>query len=98
MMDNGLIIRRKDELLKESKVILDAIRQIADEDASDPWRDPKTLTNAIKMGILDAPHLKGSKFAKGEVTTKMINGACYTIDPETNDILTEEARIAQILL
>jgi hypothetical protein len=54
------------------------------------------LAKAIGIGLLDAPHLKGNKYAKGALVTKIINGACYTIDPENNEILSEGERIRRI--
>lgn len=93
--ENRQINERKDELLKEANLLLDTLKQTTDEDVEDPWSDPKTLAKAIKIGILDAPHLKGNKFAKGEIMTKMINGACYVIDLN-GDILPEKRRLKEI--
>jgi methylmalonyl-CoA mutase cobalamin-binding subunit len=94
--ENRQINERKNELLREAKLLLDAITQIADKNVEDPWSNPETLANAIKIGILDASHLKGNKFAKGEIMTKMINGACYVID-SNGDILPEKRRLKEIL-
>lgn len=95
MSGNRQINRRKRELLKESKLLLDTIKQIPDGNVEGPWCDPETLAECIRIGILDAPHLKGNKFARGESTTTMINGACYTIG-SNGQILSEEKRIEQI--
>lgn len=94
--ENKQINERKNELLGEAKSLLDAIRQIADINVENPWSNPKTLTNAIKIGILDAPHLKGNRFAKGEIMTKMINGACYAVD-ENGTIVPEKKRLEKLL-
>lgn len=87
---------RRRELVSEAKVLLDAIKQLADEDVEDPWTDPKTLGRAIRTGLLDAPHLKGSEIAKGEMVTRIIGGACRAVDPETGKPLTEKERIERI--
>ena len=89
--------KRCNELVREAKVLLNAIKQIADEDVEDPWTDPETLGRAVRIGLLDAPHLKGSECAKGEMKTRIINGACYAVDPETGKPLSEKERVERIL-
>lgn len=92
------ISKRKDELLKEVTVLLAAIELIGEESgAIDSLVDPITLSKAVKIGLLDAPLLKGSKCAKGELVTKIINGANHAVDPKTNKQLYEEDRIEKIL-
>ena len=49
------------------------------------------------MGILDAPHLKNNPYARGEIETRIINGAAYAVDPETKRPLPESERIQRIL-
>ncbi len=89
--------KRKNELIKEAKVLLDAIRQIAPKKTEDPFTDPETLGKALRIGILDAPHLKGSNIAKGAMVTKIINGACYALDPLTRKPISERERINDII-
>ncbi|MFW9950085.1 MAG: hypothetical protein ACFFKA_08170, partial [Candidatus Thorarchaeota archaeon] len=48
-------------------------------------------------GIFDAPHLKNNKFALGQITTKIVNGACYSWDIENQRILNEQDRIKTII-
>ena len=50
-----------------------------------------------KIGLIDAPHLKGNPEAAGKLTTKMINGACYAYDYNRERIISEEERIEQII-
>ena len=97
MTSSRNVRKRKEELLSEVNILLEALKRIANDDVNDPWTDPETLNRAIKIGLLDAPHLKGNKYAKGELVTKIINGACYAVDPETNEILTEKDRINHVL-
>ncbi len=91
------ILARREELVREAKITLDAIRKIADPDVEDPWTDPETLARALKVGILDAPHLKNNPYARGEIETRIINGAAYAVDPETKRPLPESERIQRIL-
>lgn len=93
------INRRKDELLRDASVLLAAINFMGRNkfNAIDPLADPITLSKAVKIGLLDAPLLKGNKCAKGELITKIINGANYAIDPNTKMPLYEEDRIKKIL-
>ncbi|MDI6600283.1 MAG: cobalamin B12-binding domain-containing protein [Thermoanaerobacteraceae bacterium] len=90
------IMRRKDELISEAQTILDAIKAIG-RNSDDPLSDPAVIAKAIKMGILDAPHLKGNKLAKGTLTTRLINGALYAYDEEKGKILTEKERLGRII-
>ena len=86
---------RKHELKKDALLLIDAIKSLGHSE--DPLTKPKILNKAVEIGLLDAPDLKGNEYARGEICTEMINGACYTIDPETGDILDEKKRIENIL-
>ncbi len=90
------IQQRKKELIREAGVLLQAIRRIAERSVKDPLSDPNTLGTALRMGILDAPHLKGSDIARGEMVTRMIDGACYSVNPETGNPLSEDERIKSV--
>lgn len=89
--------KRKHELISEAKVTLEAIRKIADPGVQYPWVDPATLARAVRIGILDAPHLKGHPLASGRILTQMTEGACVAVDPETNTPIDEKHRLAPIL-
>ena len=88
--------RRKEELIKEAIIIINAIKAIGPKDV-DPLTDPETLDKAVKLGILDAPHLKGNKAAKGSLNTRIISGAMYAYDNKNKRIIKEEERIGKIL-
>ncbi|QTL98131.1 methionine synthase [Iocasia frigidifontis] len=90
------IIKRKQKLLSESRVLLNHIKNLADNGVADPWSDPVTLTRAIKSGLIDAPHLKGNSEGVGLLKTKIVNGACYAYDYKKNKILSELDRIEQL--
>ena len=88
--------RRKEQLIKEANIIIDAIKAIGPKD-KDPLSDPETLAKAVKIGILDAPHLKGNPACSGKLNTRVISGALYPYDNENKRIITEEERINRIL-
>jgi hypothetical protein len=86
---------RKRELKGEALTLIQAIESLGN--SKHPLTDPLTLCKAVKTGLLDAPDLKDNKYAKGEICTKMINGACLTTDSKTGDILQEKERIKNSL-
>jgi methylmalonyl-CoA mutase cobalamin-binding subunit len=86
---------RKDELVEEAMVIVEAIQQLGGGRAGDPLTDPDALARAVEIGLLDAPQLKGNPYACGKVRTKIINGANYAVDEEGN-ILSEKERVKRL--
>lgn len=97
MTVDPVVQERKDELLREAVVTLDAIRSLADPGVGDPLTDPSTLARAVTSGVLDAPHLVNNPFGRGQISTRMDErGACVALDVETNRVLTEEERIASL--
>ncbi len=86
---------RKNELLEEANLLIDAIKSLGN--SINPLTDPKILCRAVEIGLLDAPDLKGNKYAKGAICTKIINGACYTIETKTGKTINEKERIKNIL-
>jgi len=87
--------KRKEQLITDAQIILDVIRKLSGNE--DPFSDPEVLTKAVTTGILDAPDLKGNKTAKGTIQTRIIDGACYAINPEDGKILSEHYRIKKCL-
>ncbi|MFX1515954.1 MAG: cobalamin B12-binding domain-containing protein [Promethearchaeota archaeon] len=85
------------ELISDSYLILQATQKISNESVKDPFIDPLTLTKAVKLGIFDAPHLKGSDIARGEIQTTIVDGKCLAIDPKSFSILSELDRLNRIL-
>ncbi|ABR29959.1 methionine synthase [Thermosipho melanesiensis] len=83
--------KRVEELIKEAMVIIEAIKELG-KGYKDPLIEPEVIYNAVRLGILDAPGLKGMSVAKGRFETKVIDGACYAID-DNGKILPEEKRI-----
>ncbi len=74
---------RKDHLIAEARLTLaQPSRNLAEPDTTDPLTDPRVLGKAVRLGILDAPHLRGSKIARGEIKTRIIQGGCEAVRPD----------------
>jgi len=84
---------RKEELIAEGQITLEAIRSLAAPGVVDPWADAATLAQAVTTGILDAPQLKNNLFGRGAVRTQIVNGMCLAVDAEGRP-LSEKARLA----
>ena len=91
MIKDKRVQQRKNELIKESKVLLDAIKKLGNK-SKDPWADPEILAKAIEIGLLDAPHLQGNPYAKGKIITKMTEGKCCAVAENTEKIISEKER------
>jgi methylmalonyl-CoA mutase cobalamin-binding subunit len=91
-----IITKRKNELKNEAGVLLNAIKEMGEQNSNDPWADPAVISGAIKNGLLDTPHFRGNKLLKGKIITGMIGGACYALDESSCEILTESERIKKL--
>ncbi len=87
---------RKAHLVSETRMLLEAIRDLAAPGVDDPWADAATLARSVTSGLMDAPQLGNNKFGRGQVRTRIIRGACEAVDAEGGP-LAEKIRIAQIL-
>ncbi|NMC47771.1 MAG: cobalamin B12-binding domain-containing protein [Chloroflexi bacterium] len=96
LLSDPAIQHRKEHLIKEANITLQAIRNLNQDATLDPLGDAGVLAQAVKEGILDAPHLRNNAFAKGEIKTTILNGACDVID-ESGNPLSEEERLARYL-
>ena len=83
---------RKNRLLAEAKVLIAALRALG-EGEEDPLTRPAVLAEAIKLGVLDAPHLKGNPYAAGLLETRTVEGAIEPVDPKTKKVLGERERL-----
>lgn len=92
------ITNRKNQLISEAEILIDAIVKFGEERTEDPLTDPGVLADAIKVGILDTPHFRGNEHLCGNIKTNLINGAWYAINPETGEILSEEKRLKEIII
>jgi methylmalonyl-CoA mutase cobalamin-binding subunit len=97
MTADPAVQQRKEELIREAWITLEAIRALASPDVADPLADPATLARAVTMGVLDAPHLRNNPFARGQIVTRIDpRGACVAVDPATGKALSEEERISRL--
>jgi methylmalonyl-CoA mutase cobalamin-binding subunit len=95
MTADAEIQRRKSELVAETMVLVDAIRQLGAGRVGDPLFDPATLAYAVKIGLLDAPQLQNNPYAPGRVKTRAIHGAIVAVD-EAGKAMTEGERIRRL--
>lgn len=88
--------RRKTELMNEAKDLMNIIIESAPKGTTDPLSDPGVIADAIKRGILDTPHFRGNKHLYGKITTRLINGAWYAVNPDTGRELSEKERYSNL--
>ncbi len=89
---DSTIQRQKRRLIKDAMFILDVIRNLGQRKV-DPFIDPEVLSKSVHLGILDAPHLKGSGIAPGKVVTKSFAGRYVAVNPLTGKLLMERRRL-----
>ncbi len=92
MLADPAVQQRIEVLVNEARVTLDAIRALAAAEVRDPLTDADTLARAVRAGVLDAPHLRNNRFARGEVRTGFLGGACLAVN-ETGKAVGEKERI-----
>lgn len=95
-LDDKEVLMRKNELVKEAQLLTAAILSLGDKSSKDPLIEPVTYVRAVKEGVLDAPHLRNNPIAKGLLKTKMIDGACLAINPDTGNPIDEITRLEQL--
>jgi methylmalonyl-CoA mutase cobalamin-binding subunit len=95
MTSDPAVQARVSSLIREAKLTLNAIRALAAPDIPDPLTDPAALARAVTTGVLDAPHLKNNPCARGEIHTRIIDGACLAVDASGTPI-SETQRLQQI--
>jgi hypothetical protein len=96
MTADARVLCRKAELLADAGVLLDAIAGLAAV-GRDPFTDADTLTRAVEIGLLDAPHLRGNDAACGKIVTRMVGGACLAVDGPAGHPIPEPKRVARAL-
>lgn len=92
MIGSPAVQSRKCKLLSEAELLLKAISALGEGD-EDPYSSPRVIARAIAFGILDAPHLRGNSYACGRLSTRLIDGAVFCIDPETGRPINEKRRL-----
>jgi len=73
-----LVAERRQALKQQAQELLQKIARLGQ--GEHPLTDPMVIAKAIQVGYLDAPHLKGNRFARGAVKTRIIDGACVAIE------------------
>ena len=96
MTADPAITKRRKRLVKEAHLLLEAIASLAGPEADDPFTDSATLTRAVTCGLMDAPQLRNNKFGRGEVRTRIVNGANITVDAR-GKIITEQKRLSTLI-
>lgn len=95
MLADRAVQARIKELVAEAGVTLQAMRGIATAQATDALIDAHTLAQSVSLGIMDAPHLRNNMFAKGEIRTSLIDGACKAVDANGR-VISERERLANL--
>ena len=71
------VVERVDQLLAQSRELLDHIKQLAEGDTEDPYIDAHVLTRAVELGLMDAPQLVNNPYARGAIHSLIDDrGAC----------------------
>ena len=96
LTDNKMVQNRKNELKSEARILLEELHNRGTQMSDDPWSDPEIIAGAIKDGLLDTPHFQGNPHLCGKITTRLIDGAWYTIDRKTGNKITESERIVKL--
>ncbi len=96
MTYDPVIQRRVEELVAETKITLQAIRNTAADTVQDPFSDADTLSQAIEKGILDAPQLQNNPYGRGLIRSRIVNGTCTAVD-QSGHVLQEADRLAAFL-
>jgi len=94
MLADPAVQARIQELVAEADVTLEVIRSIARRGTADPFTDPETLAASVRMGIMDAPHLRSNPFARGEIKSGIVEGACKALDADGKTI-NEKQRLSK---
>jgi len=89
------VIQRKNDLVLQAKLTLEAIKKLGNANSIDPLADASILAKAVTSGILDAPQLRNNPFGRGKMVTRIIDGACVAID-ENGKIIPENLRLASL--
>ncbi|GAB6085967.1 hypothetical protein [Alkaliphilus crotonatoxidans] len=96
MTQDNEVMTRKQELILEARYLLDMLKNLYPL-SQDPWAEAEVLADAIKRGIIDAPHLKGNSYAYGGLETRMIDGKCLAYSRQFNRPVSEKERLELLL-
>ncbi len=91
------VMARKDELVEQARVTLEAIKAIAPASVSDPWTDPATLAKSVSLGIMDAPQLRNNEYARGEIITRVDERGASVVVDSAGKSISERERLKNYL-
>ena len=83
------IVARVEILNNEAMEIVEAIKALGRSGES--LLDPRVLFEAVKVGILDAPALRGMSVARGAIRTRVVKGTWVVVD-EMGKVVSERKR------
>ncbi|MDD5660113.1 MAG: methionine synthase, partial [Actinomycetota bacterium] len=87
MKNDSEVIVRKKQLIKDAGLVIEKIKDLNREGRfADPLIEPEIISRSIKIGILDAPHLKDFEAACGKIKTGFFNGANLTVGKDGKPI------------
>lgn len=95
MTADRAITKRRKELVREARRLLDAVSALSGPGAGDPLTDAATLARAVTSGLMDAPQLRNNKFGRGQIRTSIVNGACVVVDEKGRPV-REAKRLIEI--
>ena len=90
------VVKRRKELLKEARYLLDFIIGEYSHVSADPLADAAVLSDCIKRGILDAPHIVKKGDFKGTLQTRVKDGKCLAWDTEVGCEIDEKTRLERL--
>jgi methylmalonyl-CoA mutase cobalamin-binding subunit len=88
--------KRRKQLVKEARILLEAIASLAGPDVADPLTDAATLTRAVTCGLMDAPQLRNNPFGRGAVRTRIVDGANLAVDARGRAV-SERKRLSKLI-
>jgi hypothetical protein len=96
MTADPAVTKRRNQLVKDAHLLLEAISSLAGPEVGDPFTDAATLTRAVTCGLLDAPQLRDNKFGLGKIRTGIVSGANVTVD-SNGKIVREKERLSKLM-
>ncbi|MBN2155987.1 MAG: methionine synthase [Candidatus Lokiarchaeota archaeon] len=90
------IIQRKNELIHQAHILINAFEHLGNKmGVKNPYLSSECLSEAVRIGLFDAPQVKGFSGAKGKIHTEIVDGKCITIDSSGQEI-DEIQRMAEL--
>jgi len=88
--------QHRDELISEANYLINFIKDEYSDISEDPLCDAKVLTDCIKRGILDAPHIVKKGDFRGNLQTRVREGKCVAWDSEKERVIDEKTRLGKL--